>query len=120
MLHPKKILRTAILLGAVCLGFAQETHKLTPLEVPVHTTAVRNAFIKASAFSAVFDCAGQWTRAVCVINDPANNNQMVVPYATNAQDALRRGKLCRSDVSSCSYFEEGARLACAPYVLCNK
>jgi hypothetical protein len=65
------------------------------------------------------DCAGVWTRAVCVINEPNYQNMLVVPNATSAQDALRRGRQCRNDVYSCSYFLEGARLACAPFILCN-
>ncbi len=64
-------------------------------------------------------CAGEWTRAVAYINDPANQNQMVIRNAANLQDAVRRAHICRSDVGNVSYFQEGARLACAPYIACS-
>jgi hypothetical protein len=65
------------------------------------------------------DCAGQWTRAVCLINEPNYQNMLVVPNATSGQDAINRGRKCRSDIIQCSYFLEGPRLACAPYILCS-
>jgi hypothetical protein len=64
-------------------------------------------------------CAGEWTRAVASINDPAHQNTMVIRSAANLQDAVRRAHVCRSDVGNVSYFEEGARLACAPYIACS-
>jgi hypothetical protein len=65
------------------------------------------------------DCAGEWTRAVALITEPAYQNMMVIRNASNAQDAWRRANLCRSDVQSATFFDEGARLACAPYIACN-
>lgn len=65
------------------------------------------------------DCTGIWTRAVCQINEPNYQNMLVVPNATSGPDALQRGGKCRSDVVLCSYFNEGPRLACAPYILCS-
>ena len=66
-----------------------------------------------------FYCAGEWTRAVARINAPEYNNQMVVRNAHSSQDAWRRAQKCRPDAQSASYFEEGARLACAPYLVCD-
>jgi hypothetical protein len=73
----------------------------------------------AEAAAPVTDCAGEWTRAVASINDPAHNNTMVIRNATSAQDARRRALKCRSDVGYVNYFEEGVRLACAPYIACS-
>src|SRR5260370_19228221 len=50
------------------------------------------------------DCAGQFTQAICAINQPDYQNMLVVPNATSAQDALNRGRKCRSDISSCTFF----------------
>ncbi len=64
-------------------------------------------------------CAGEWTRAVATINDPEHNNTMVIRRAANVQDAVRRAHQCRSDVGTVTFFDEGARLACAPYIACD-
>jgi len=64
-------------------------------------------------------CAGEWTRAVATINDPEHNNTMVIRRAASSQDAVRRARQCRSDVGTVTYFDEGARLACAPYIACD-
>ena len=65
------------------------------------------------------ECAGEWTRAVAVINDPAHQNTLVIRNAINLQDAVSRARGCRSDVGTVTYFGEGARLACAPYIACG-
>ena len=72
---------------------------------------------KGSAVSAA--CAGEWTRAVAAINDPGHNNTMVIRNAANLSDAVNRAHKCRADVGNVSFFEEGARLACAPYIACD-
>lgn len=64
-------------------------------------------------------CAGEFTRAMSAINAPAYQNQMVIRNATSLQDAVRRANRCRNDVVSTSFFVEGARLACAPYLVCD-
>jgi hypothetical protein len=43
---------------------------------------------------------------------------MIVPNATSPEDALRRAKECRTDVSSCTFYPSPV-LACAPYIVCN-
>jgi hypothetical protein len=63
-------------------------------------------------------CAGEWCSCVATINDPANQNIMVVRGATEAQDALRRAKQCRSDVTQVTCYSS-AVLACAPYIACT-
>lgn len=63
-------------------------------------------------------CAGEFTSCVATINDPANQNMMVVRGATEAQDALRRAKQCRTDVTQVTCYPS-AVLACAPYIACT-
>jgi hypothetical protein len=65
------------------------------------------------------NCAGEWTRAVAVINAPAHGNTLVIRNAASVQDAVRRANKCRNDVGTVSFFDEGSRLACAPYVVCD-
>ena len=65
------------------------------------------------------ECAGEWTRAVASINDPEYQNMLVIRNASNLADAIRRAHNCRTDVQDVTYFEEGARLACAPYMACD-
>ncbi len=64
-------------------------------------------------------CAGEWTRAVATINDPTHNNTMVIRNAFSLDDAVRRAGQCRGDATNVTYFNEGARLACAPYIACG-
>jgi hypothetical protein len=63
-------------------------------------------------------CAGEYTTCVATINDPANQNIMVIRNATEANDALRRAKVCRSEVTQVTCYSS-AVLACAPYVACT-
>lgn len=65
------------------------------------------------------DCGGEFTRAIARIPDSQYNYQMVVRHATNPADAWRRAKKCRADAENVTFFHEGARLACAPYLACD-
>jgi len=65
------------------------------------------------------DCAGEFTSCVATINDPANQNMMVIRGATDPNDAKRRALECRSDVSTVTCYSS-AVLACAPYIACTE
>lgn len=87
-------------------------------EKPSHeTTKVEKSAAKKP--DAAAQCAGEWTRAVGLINEPAYQNMLVIRNATSPQDAWRRANLCRRDVQQTTFFNEGVRLACAPYIACN-
>lgn len=65
-------------------------------------------------------CAGEWTRAVCEISAPAQQNMLVIrDPVNNSTHALQKAKACGYAPSSCSYFVEGYRMACAPYIACK-
>jgi len=83
------------------------------------TTIKRNGEgLKKDDLQKMDGCAGQYTSCAATINDPANQNLMIIPAASEVQDAMRRAKECRSDVSTVTCYSS-AVLACAPYILCS-
>lgn len=63
-------------------------------------------------------CPGEFTVCVAAINEPEYQNMMVVHRANEAQDALRRAKQCRSDVTQVTCYSSSV-FACAPYITCD-
>lgn len=63
-------------------------------------------------------CPGEFTVCVATINDPEHQNLMVVHRATEAQDALRRAKQCRSEVTQATCYSSSV-FVCAPYITCD-
>ena len=64
------------------------------------------------------DCAGEWTHAICWIDNPEYGNMMIIPSATSFQDAQSKAGRCGGAASTVTYYSY-AVLACAPYIRCN-